>query len=412
MATMAEYLQRMRQGMQGINQGMQGASAQLERGFENPMFHLGLGMMSGSQQGDPFGGAMQGMQTYGQFARHAMMNKKLKKEEEAEEQAKAMRQAQMAAIKGNPQLMEQLRQHSPLMAATIEAGGMPDVSEFKDPLATKPTTPHQKAMEEMWGVKAGAEQRRADIAEQRLRQDYDQFVATHGINKDKFGFELYKQQVAQQEKAAEKEQTARVASVDLDNSLAKLDNLTSLVDSITKHPSFEALYSPAGQIADVAADFPMLGAMASKGLDVVAAGFGSGVPDLRNMRNQFVDKVVFEVINEMKTSSPAGATGLGQIAIPEFQALQRSGSRVKDAKTPEAAREAFDEFIKETQRVRQNMIDRAAAKAPGAAPSGGAPTGARGGLSPDRVRRLAEQAGIPYEEAVKRFEAQGLRVGQ
>lgn len=415
MATMAEYLQRMRQGMQGINQGMQGASAQLERGFENPMFHLGLGMMSGSQQGDPFGGAMQGMQTYGQFARNAALNKKLKREEDAEAQEKAMRQAQVEAIRGNPQLMQQLQQHSPLMAATIAAGGMPDVSEFKDPLATKPTTPHQEAMERMWGVRAGAEKRRSDIAEQRLQQDYDQFEATHGINKDKFGFELYKQQVAQQEKAAEKERDARLADANLGSQLDKLDSRINSIRQLTGSEDFDALYSPLGQLPDVAAKFPVIGEFLGEGLDVIAAGMGSEVPNLRAQREQIVEGMVLQVMQDLKDASKTGATGAGNLTDRDMETFRKAGQRLKGAKTADEARAAADELIQEATRLRQLSIDRRGASAPpsrSGTPAGAQPARSQGGLSPDRVRRLAEQAGIPYEEAVKRFEAQGLRVGQ
>lgn len=420
---LADYLRRLQQGMQGIGQGMQGASAQLEQGFQNPMFHLGLGMLQGSQSGDPWGGAQQGMQTYGQFAQHALRSQALKREEEKEAEAEKLRKMQLEYIKSNPQILEKLRQTNPLAAAQIEMTG--DIASIKglQHFGEQPLSQFQQAQIANWDAQRQHAGRQADISEQHLkikeaslRQGHEQFLAEHNLRADQFGFEAYKQQVAQQEKFAEKEQLARSAHVDLNANLGKLDEVTSNINRLTGSEAFDGLYSLGGQAPDVLKRLPGVGDFLGEAADSLMSAAGSNVPDARAMRNQIVDQMVFRTIQDLKAASETGATGLGPIAIPEFQALERAGTRLKDAKTPAAAREAAADLVKHINTMRQNMIDRAAVKVPaGMAPppvpsapaAPAAPVQTKKVISASDLQGIANKRGMSIEQVRKMAEDRG-----
>lgn len=400
--------------LEKLSQGTQAAGPQLERGLANPLTHAGLGIMLGSQQGNPLAGFAQGMQNYGGFAQQAMQARRFQKQEEEEEEAKRLRQMQIDYMKSNPQILEKLRQTNPLAAAQIEMTG--DIASIKG-LQHFGDDPYKQAQMSKWEAEGRRADRQADIAdrrlqidEQRLKQDYDQFMRQQGLREDQFGFEAYKQQRTEQEKWAEKERTARTAHVDLNTNLSKLDDVTGNINRLISNDSFDKLYTLGGQAPDTLRKLPGVGDFFGDVADSVMAATGSQVPDLRAVRNQIVDQMVFRTIQDLKSASESGATGLGPIAIPEFQALERAGTRLKDAKSPEAAREAMADLVKQINTMRKNMIDRASVNVPAgmqqppvptppAAPQ--APAGTNKVISSRELEALARKRGMSVDQIRK-----------
>jgi hypothetical protein len=151
-------------------------------------------------------------------------------------------------------------------------------------------------------------------------------------------FQGAQQQAIEQAKAGvEKETNRPAADAAYRSAIAKSDATTKAIDDILKDINWKS----AGVTAQVSAE---IGETPAYNLKAKLTSLGA--------------KLAFEAMADLKAASPTGATGLGAIAIKEFEALQSAVGAIDQFQDPEQLKDQLRIIKSHTRNIR-NLIEQA-----------------------------------------------------